>query len=545
MAGTTVRDAERHGEGDRWPVRAQPPGRRAAAPIGAPVVPGYLLCDKIREGGQGTVWAGSREDGLDVALKVIAGGARRPEARQEAEVLAALDLEHLVRLHDVLEVGADLVLVLDLMRGGSLADVVSARGHLTPGECITVLTPLLSALGRLHRVGVAHADVSPSNVLFDLQGRPHLGDLGEAVIAGRRIEDGGATLGFVAPEVLLGERPGPAADVYAVGALGRFCLTGRTPPSALAGPTAAPSGDDPQARIMRLCLAAMATDPDARPGADSLAVDLYSVTEPLHLVSSVDPGADVTRRLREVAGLTSAPVGPSSLSARRREAGSGPETGARRQAVVRSASRIALACVLVSGLWILGTALGDGTSEATPAAASRPSRTTLITPSATSSSTSAPSASTAAAPRSAVGESDPTPTSVPGMVPGNSRAEALATIEALAEVRAQLWSDPTSGDLSLLDVSGSPAWESDTADRAARAQAGVRLEGLAFEVIQAQPEVEGPDTLTVRVTLGTSAHTEHSASGVRSVSASVADPVLLELQRTPEGWRIARIVAAT
>ena len=82
------------------------------------------------------------------------------------------------------------------------------------------------------------------------------------------------------------------------------------------------------------------------------------------------------------------------------------------------------------------------------------------------------------------------------MVPGNSRAEALATIEALAEVRAQLWSDPTSGDLSLLDVSGSPAWESDTADRAARAQAGVRLEGLAFEVIQAQPEVEGPDTLT-------------------------------------------------
>lgn len=92
---------------------------------------------------------------------------------------------------------------------------------------------------------------------------------------------------------------------------------------------------------------------------------------------------------------------------------------------------------------------------------------------------------------------------------------------------------------------GSPAWESDTADRAARAQAGIRLEGLAFEVIQAQPEVESPDALTVRVILATSAHTEHSAVGVRSVGASVADPVLLELERTPGGWRIARIVAAT
>lgn len=365
MAGATVRDAERHGEGDRWPVRGYPPGRRAVPPTGAPAVPGYLVCERIREGGQGTVWAGSRADGVDVALKVIAGGASRPGARQEAEVLAALDLDHLVRLHEVLEVGPDLVLVLDLMRGGSLGDVVSARGHLTPGECITVLTPLLSALGRLHRAGVAHADVHPGNILFDLQGRPHLGDLGEAVVAGRRIDDAGATLGFVAPEVLLGERPGPAADVYAVGALGRFCLTGRTPPSALAGPTDAPTGDDPQARIVRLCLAAMATDPEARPIADALAADLYSAAEaePLHLVSSVDPCADVTRRLREVAGMTSVPVGPSSPLGRRHRPGAGRETGARRPIVIRAAGRVALACLLVGGLWILGTMLGDGTSE--------------------------------------------------------------------------------------------------------------------------------------------------------------------------------------
>ena len=92
-----------------------------------------------------------------------------------------------------------------------------------------MLAPVASALGRLHDLGVVHGDVSPGNVLLDLDGRPVLGDLGLGHVVGEVSPGVWGTDGYVAPEVLLGGDPTPACDVYALGALGWLCLSGTVP----------------------------------------------------------------------------------------------------------------------------------------------------------------------------------------------------------------------------------------------------------------------------------------------------------------------------
>ena len=108
--------------------------------------------------------------------------------------------------------------VMPHLLGGALDALVRARGHLSPGEVVTVLAPVASALGRLHDLGVVHGDVSPGNVLLDLDGRPVLGDLGLGHVVGDVSPGVWGTDGYVAPEVLLGGDPTPASDVYALGA---------------------------------------------------------------------------------------------------------------------------------------------------------------------------------------------------------------------------------------------------------------------------------------------------------------------------------------
>ena len=135
-----------------------------------------------------------------------------------------------------------------------------------------MLAPVASALGRLHDLGVVHGDVSPGNVLLDLDGRPVLGDLGLGHVVGDVSPGVWGTDGYVAPEVLLGGDPTPASDVYALGALGWLCLSGTVPgPPGLRpelrrcpGPGRGPS------RSSRALAAAVSADPGDRPGAHEL-----------------------------------------------------------------------------------------------------------------------------------------------------------------------------------------------------------------------------------------------------------------------------------
>ncbi|UTT71076.1 serine/threonine protein kinase [Arthrobacter sp. DNA4] len=211
----------------------------------APDVPGYEVGRLLGRGGSADVWlAREQRTGQEYALKSFrpAGSGTRSspgiteeEVQREIRILSVLDHQHLIRVHDAVqgtEPGSGTTLTMDYAAGGSLAQLVSARGRLSVGETVTVLTPIAQALAYLHGKGFTHSDVSPGNVLFTGQGKPMLSDLGVA----RMIGDPGCagtagTGGFLDPAPVDAVRAGlqPERDVYSVAALGWFCLTGEAP----------------------------------------------------------------------------------------------------------------------------------------------------------------------------------------------------------------------------------------------------------------------------------------------------------------------------
>src|SRR4051812_9387130 len=110
---------------------------------------GYAVERLLGRGASGEVWrARVLSSGAPVALKRIptADDQQRARARSEAALLCALEHPNLVRLHSVVSTADALVLVLDLADGGSLADLLSARGRLSVGEVITAISPVAAAL---------------------------------------------------------------------------------------------------------------------------------------------------------------------------------------------------------------------------------------------------------------------------------------------------------------------------------------------------------------------------------------------------------------
>ena len=195
-------------------------------------MPGYELGALLARGGTSEVWAGVALDGgRRVAVKVVHADVESLEvASREAAVSARAANAHVVTVEACVPLpDGRVAVVMPHLLGGAVDALVRARGHLSPGEVVTVLAPVASALGRLHDLGVVHGDVSPGNVLLDLDGRPVLGDLGLGHVVGDVSPGVWGTDGYVAPEVLLGADPSPAADVYALGAVGWLCLSGTVP----------------------------------------------------------------------------------------------------------------------------------------------------------------------------------------------------------------------------------------------------------------------------------------------------------------------------
>ena len=189
---------------------------------------GYTVERLLGRGASSEVWrARSNASGEAVALKrlPLAGPEQARRAHAEAAMLTVLDHPNLVRLHDLLTTEDSLVLVLDLADGGSLADLLAARGRLTPGEVITAIAPVAAALAHVHRSGVVHGDVSPANVLFTPGGVALLADLGVARLTGDEAE-AESTPSCIDPLVAEGGIPAAAGDVFMLAAVALHALTG-------------------------------------------------------------------------------------------------------------------------------------------------------------------------------------------------------------------------------------------------------------------------------------------------------------------------------
>jgi Protein kinase domain len=201
----------------------------------------YSLLQRLGRGGMGVVDLAVDPTGRPVALKRLAlrGSAEemhlaRLRVRREAEVLGVLHHPHIVPLLDVVDDGDDIVLVMPYLSGGTLGQLVAARGPMPPPYVGQLADALLDALATAHRAGIVHRDIKPANVLFDESGRAYLTDFGVALMRGATsgLTAAEVVIGtpeYMAPEQARGERATPASDVFSMGATLRFAATGEPP----------------------------------------------------------------------------------------------------------------------------------------------------------------------------------------------------------------------------------------------------------------------------------------------------------------------------
>lgn len=286
------------------------------APDGTLVSRSYVLIEEIGRGATGTVWhARDRATGREYAIKILRDDqADVPKAvarfLQERSILLRLRHENLVAVHDLLTTSdGNLALVLDLVRGGTLRDLLHQRDTMPSADATDLLAQVAAGLAAAHAAGVVHRDLKPDNILLGMRPdggtRVRLTDFGIArLMDGPRLTTTGAVLGtpnYMAPEVIEGKPAGPAADVYALGILLYELIVGRPPfddgcdaailvrhTRAVARPV---TGMPP--RIWALVQACLERDPARRPAAATLVDTLRRLsTEYAGMPALTPPPAD-------------------------------------------------------------------------------------------------------------------------------------------------------------------------------------------------------------------------------------------------------------
>ncbi|CAM5449611.1 non-specific serine/threonine protein kinase OS=Streptomyces fumanus OX=67302 GN=GCM10018772_45690 PE=4 SV=1 [Streptomyces fumanus] len=213
-------------------------------PGGERVIAGrYRLLSPLGEGGMGTVWR-ARDEVLhrEVAVKEVRAPAglpgtdvRRMYARLEREAWAAARISHrnVVTVYDVATDDGRPWIVMELVRGLSLAELLAADGPLPPARAAHLGAEVLAALRAAHEAGVLHRDVKPGNVLLADDGRVVLTDFGIATVEGSSaLTMTGEVVGspeYLAPERALGRTPGPESDLWSLGVLLYAAVEGVSP----------------------------------------------------------------------------------------------------------------------------------------------------------------------------------------------------------------------------------------------------------------------------------------------------------------------------
>jgi serine/threonine protein kinase len=177
--------------------------------------------------------------GRDLALKVLredyaedAGFVSR--FRREAQSAASLNNPHVVQVYDQgRSEDGRLYIAMEHVPGGSLKDLITKRGALEPAEAALLASQVADALGAAHERGIVHRDVKPQNVLLGEAGEAKVADFGIALAASASTTSGTdllfGTPSYISPEQAMGERVGPASDLYSLGVVLYEMLTGTVP----------------------------------------------------------------------------------------------------------------------------------------------------------------------------------------------------------------------------------------------------------------------------------------------------------------------------
>jgi len=218
-------------------------------------VGGYTILDLLGVGGMGEVYRARDERlGREVALKVLpAQYASDPERvarfQREAHLLATLNHPHIASIYGIEDSGGTSALVLELVKGETLADRV-ARGPVPFDEALTITRQIADALEAAHSQRIIHRDLKPSNVVLTSDGRVKVLDFGLArltmpaaddrpvaslsptISPPARMTNVGVVLGtaaYMSPEQAKGIEADERSDIWALGGMLYELLTGRRP----------------------------------------------------------------------------------------------------------------------------------------------------------------------------------------------------------------------------------------------------------------------------------------------------------------------------
>ncbi|WP_307816547.1 serine/threonine-protein kinase [Nocardioides limicola] len=274
----------------------------------------FVLLTPIGAGGMGEVWrAWDRRTERFIAVKVMRAADGEMLLRFVREQSFRITHPHVVAPTSWAADDDTVALAMDLVAGGSVADLLAEHGPLPEGFVAVLLDQVLVALGAAHDAGIVHRDLKPANLLLEPTGTGmpfvRLADFGIAAQAGDRVHFPGVsgTDGYMPPEQAAGAPPHPVQDLYAAGRVALELLTGHRP-RRQQPPT--------EGSLADLLSRMTAEDPFARPAsAAAVRAELAALGVPFRRPG--EPPVDVIDRLGDT-DAPGVPAGSGVVPARRR-----------------------------------------------------------------------------------------------------------------------------------------------------------------------------------------------------------------------------------
>ena len=434
---------------------------------------------------------------------------------QEAKLAQSLHHENLVRVLDAeTSLGlspseSSVGTFWELLPAGSLGELVGAGGQLSVAQTVTVLLPMIQVAEYLHAHQIVHGDISPANILFDLEGRPVLIDLGAVRATAHAFHTTG-TPGFIAPEAidptLVLEGLGVAADVYSLAAIGWFCLTGTIPGpphSRMPLVVLQPSIDPEIAAVLEACLTA---EPVLRPSMTQLLTSVanWGVPMPVDLFASVGEEYELllpTRKSHDQAPRH------KRESRRRRTSHSSVPSRPKRQQITPHANRrrrrLLLGfstCVLLAGAAVTAV-YGEQTASDF---AALPSDDLVV----------------------------------------EESIDFQAVVDTLAKARTAAWASSDVSQVQNYAVEGSDVFVDDVQVLTTLEQTSTTLDGIRMRAV-VETVQQASESAAVEVEWRTDEYLQRDGSQqVIETSEARTERLVLNLVETSHGWRLSSVQAA-
>lgn len=200
----------------------------------------FELGERLGAGGMGVVYRATySENGKQVALKLLPSSLNEDAQlvarfKRELEILKKLKHPNIVLCFGGGRLGDQRFYAMEIVEGGTLADVLKNKGRLSWEDVIDYGIQICDALQHAHEHGIVHRDLKPANLMLDKKGNVKLTDFGLARINdATALTAAGKTLGtfaYMAPEQITGKSPiTPKTDLYALGCVFYEFLTGKPP----------------------------------------------------------------------------------------------------------------------------------------------------------------------------------------------------------------------------------------------------------------------------------------------------------------------------